>query len=90
MILDSFLNFLELDKSTLRKNEVKQNLEKNENKNKEEEIECEEQNYQIIENKELIKRDDMEIEIKTITEVIPVGNKKAIKRTKIEENILKR
>lgn len=90
MILDSFLNFLELDKSTLRKNEVKQNLEENKNKNKEEEIECEEQNYQIIENKELIERDDMEIEIKTITEVIPIGNKKAIKRTKIKENVLRR
>lgn len=90
MILDSFLNFLELDKSTLRKNKTKQNVEQNENKSKEEEIECEEQNYQILEKNEIIEKDNMQVEIKMITEIIPVGNKKAIKRTKTQENILKR
>lgn len=90
MILDSFLNFLELDKSTLRKNKTKQNVEQNENKSKEEEIECEEQNCQILEKNEIIEKDNMQVEIKMITEIIPVGNKKAIKRTKTQENILKR
>ena len=90
MILD-LLDFLDLDKSTLRK-DVKQIKDcENKNENKEEEIECLEQNYQIIENKEIIEKDNEKIEIKTITELIPLGNKRAMKRTRIEkEHILKR
>ncbi|ARJ57132.1 hypothetical protein [Campylobacter cuniculorum] len=90
MILD-LLDFLDLDKSTLRK-DVKQIKDcENKNENKEEEIECLEQNYQIIENKEIIEKDNEKIEIKSITELIPLGNKRAIKRTRIEkEHVLKR
>lgn len=90
MILD-LLDFLDLDKSTLRK-DVKQIKDcENKNENKEEEIECLEQNYQIIENKEIIEKDNEKIEVKTITELIPLGNKRAMKRTRIEkEHILKR
>ena len=90
MILD-LLDFLDLDKSTLRK-DVKQIKDcENKNEDKEEEIECLEQNYQIIENKEIIEKDNEKIEVKTITELIPLGNKRAMKRTRIEkEHILKR
>lgn len=90
MILD-LLDFLDLDKSTLRK-DVKQIKDcENKNEDKEEEIECLEQNYQIIENKEIIEKDNEKIEIKSITELIPLGNKRAMKRTRIEkEHILKR
>lgn len=90
MILD-LLDFLDLDKSTLRK-DVKQIKDcENKNENKEEEIECLEQNYQIIENKEIIEKDNEKIEIKSITELIPLGNKRAMKRTRIEkEHVLKR
>lgn len=91
MVFLDFLDFLELDKSTLRKNSNKENNNETNSDTQEQTIECEEQNYQLIENTEIIEKDHQIIEMKILTEIVPLGNKKAMKRTKIiEQQILRR
>lgn len=87
--LMNFLDFLQLDKSTLRKEKPKKPIE-NIKEEKDEEILCKEQHYQLIEQSEIIKENDKEIEVKTITEIIPQGNQKALKKTRQEQNILRK
>lgn len=86
--LDSLLNFLELDKSTLKK--ISKEHSSGEKKENNEVIENAKQEYQIFENTQIIEKDNKELEIKTVTEIIPIGNEKAVKKTRIQENVLKR
>ncbi|MCR2039137.1 hypothetical protein CHLV4142_03140 [Campylobacter helveticus] len=88
-VLNQFLDFLGLNTSTKINNKSK-NSKTEKNKESIEEIEDDIQVYQLIEENKIIKEQGVELEVKTITELIPQGNKKALKKTRQETHILRR
>ncbi|TNB54337.1 hypothetical protein [Campylobacter helveticus] len=88
-VLNQFLDFLGLNTST-KINDKSKNSKTEKNKESIEEIEDDIQVYQLIEENKIIKEQGVELEVKTITELIPQGNKKALKKTRQETHILRR
>ncbi|MCR2104885.1 hypothetical protein [Campylobacter upsaliensis] len=88
-VLNQFLNFLDLNTKTIFNDKTKKTKE-NQTKESEEEFLDEEQHYQYFENKEILKENGVEFEIKTITELIPQGNKKTLKKQKQETILLRK
>ncbi|WP_270975868.1 hypothetical protein [Campylobacter helveticus] len=88
-VLNQFLDFLGLNTST-KINDKSKNSKTEKNKESVEEIEDDIQVYQLIEENKIIKEQGVELEVKTITELIPQGNKKALKKTRQETHILRR
>ncbi|MCR2062019.1 hypothetical protein [Campylobacter helveticus] len=88
-VLNQFLDFLGLNTST-KINDKSKNSKTEKNKESVEEIEDDIQVYQLIEENKIIKEQGVELEVKTITELIPQGNKKALKKTRQQTHILRR
>lgn len=88
-VLNQFLNFLDLNTKIIFNDKTKKTKE-NQTKESEEEFLDEEQHYQYFENKEILKENGVEFEIKTITELIPQGNKKTLKKQKQETILLRK
>ncbi|WP_270981483.1 hypothetical protein [Campylobacter helveticus] len=88
-VLNQFLDFLGLNTST-KINDKSKNSKTEKNKESIEEIEYDIQVYQLIEENKIVKEQGVELEVKTITELIPQGNKKALKKTRQETHILRR
>ncbi|TNB55967.1 hypothetical protein [Campylobacter helveticus] len=88
-VLNQFLDFLGLNTST-KINDKSKNSKTEKNKESIEEIEDDIQVYQLIEENKIIKEQGVELEVKTITELIPQGNKKALKKTRQQTHILRR
>lgn len=88
-VLNQFLDFLGLNTST-KINDKSKNSKTEKNKESIEEIEDDIQVYQLIEENKIIKEQGVELEVKTITELIPQGNKKALKKTRQQTYILRR